>query len=132
MRRLIFGAVAVVTGLLAALGIGLTRRRRGRDEVLPVEPAPALAADASVEADFGATGQPAEVDPPTPPKRKPRVRRKRAKAAEPEAAMSTAAAEPAAEPEAAEAAQATTQATTEAAQATTEATAETTEPPAEA
>ncbi len=88
MRRFIIGTVALVTGLLAAGGIALTtRRRRDRDEVLPLEAAPPLGAGepeeiahASVEADFGPTVAVAEADAPVAPKRK-RVRRKPAKAA---------------------------------------------------
>jgi len=87
MRRFIIGAVALVTGLLAAGGVALTtRRRRDRDEVLPLDAAPPLAAGepeeiahASVEADFGSTVAAAEAEAPVAPKRK-RPRRKPAKA----------------------------------------------------
>lgn len=86
MRRLIIGAIALVTGLLAAGGVALTtRRRRNRDEILPLDATPPLgtggSADshASVEADFGPVGAPAEPETPAPAKRK-RVRRKPAKA----------------------------------------------------
>jgi hypothetical protein len=90
MRRLILGAVALITGLLAAGGIAMARRRGDRDEILELDPAPPLGAgesgattDASVEADFGPVGEPAEAveTPPEPKKRKPRVRRKPAKTA---------------------------------------------------
>lgn len=92
MRRFIIGAVALVTGLLAAGGVALTtRRRRDRDEVLPLDVAPPLGAGepediahASVEADFGSTVAAAEAEVPVAPKRK-RVRRKPAKAATAEA-----------------------------------------------
>jgi len=92
MRRFMIGAVALVTGLLAAGGVALTtRRRRNRDEVLQLDAAPPLAAGepdeiahASVEADFGPTvASAAEV--PVAPKRK-RVRRKPAKVAKEDAA----------------------------------------------
>ena len=89
MRRLILGAVALITGLLAAGGIAMARRRGDRDEILELDPAPPLGAgesgattDASVEADFGPVGEPAEAEvAPEPKKRKPRVRRKPAKPA---------------------------------------------------
>jgi hypothetical protein len=90
MRRLILGAVALITGLLAAGGIAMARRRGDRDEILELDPAPPLGAgesgattDASVEADFGPVGEPAGAveTPPEPKKRKPRVRRKPAKTA---------------------------------------------------
>ncbi len=92
MRQFIIGAVAIVTGLLAAGGVALTtRRRRDRDEVLPLEVAPPLGAGepediahASVEADFGPTVAAAEAETPVAPKRK-RVRRKPAKATTEEA-----------------------------------------------
>ena len=43
MRRFMIGAVALVTGLLAAGGVALTtRRRRNRDEVLQLDAAPPL------------------------------------------------------------------------------------------
>lgn len=79
MRRLIIGAVALASGALAALGVGLgVRRRRGRhDDVLLLDPVPPLSAAAapvpeaevaSVEADFGAV----EAAGPAPKRRRPR------------------------------------------------------------
>jgi hypothetical protein len=79
MRRLIIGAVALASGALAALGVGLgVRRRRGRhDDVLPLDPVPLLSAVAapaaeaevaSIEADFGAV----EAASPAPKRRRPR------------------------------------------------------------
>jgi hypothetical protein len=69
MGRLIIGATAIVTGLAAAVGgVVLRRRRAKRDDVLPLDPAPPLGSSApaqdpdeapSIEADFG------QVDPPT-------------------------------------------------------------------
>ena len=47
MRRLIFGAVALVTGILAAGGLALRRRRGRRDDMLPLEPSPPLASTAA-------------------------------------------------------------------------------------
>jgi hypothetical protein len=96
MRRLIFGAVALVTGLLAAVGVALTRRHRNRDEVLELDPAPPFGSgesgattDASVEADFGPVGEPAEPEAPARPKRRARPRRKPAKAVSTESADGT-------------------------------------------
>lgn len=81
MRRLILGATAIVTGLVAALGMVVRRRRAQRDDVLPLDPAPPLmstrpatrepAVAPSIEADFGSAA-----DPPAAAKRKPRARRK--------------------------------------------------------
>ncbi len=82
MRRLIIGAVALASGALAALGVGLgVRRRRGRhDDVLTLDPVPPLsgvaapaaeAEVASIEADFGAV----EAASPAPKRR--RARRKK-------------------------------------------------------
>ena len=81
MRRLIIGATAIVTGLAAALGVVVRRRRGRRDDVLPLDPAPPLGSNApashepvaapSIEAGFGSVG-----DPPAAAKRKPRARRK--------------------------------------------------------
>ena len=81
MRRLIFGATAIVTGLVAALGMVVRRRRAQHDDVLPLDPAPPLmssrpaarepAVAPSIEADFGSAA-----DPPAAAKRKPRARRK--------------------------------------------------------
>ncbi len=44
MQRRMFGAAALVTGLVAGLGmaIGVRRRRSHRDELLPIDPAPPL------------------------------------------------------------------------------------------
>jgi hypothetical protein len=42
MRRLIIGAMALVTGVVAAVGLAVRRRRGRRDDVLPLEPAPPL------------------------------------------------------------------------------------------
>lgn len=47
MRRIIFGAVALVAAALAAVGIAGRRRRVRVDEWLPVEPAPPIGATAS-------------------------------------------------------------------------------------
>ena len=46
MQRRMFGAAALVTGLVAGLGmaIGVRRRRAHRDELLPIDPAPPLSA----------------------------------------------------------------------------------------
>ena len=87
MRRLILGAVALITGLLAAGGIAMARRRGDRDEILELDPAPPLGTgesgattDASVEADFGPVGEPAET---TPEPKKPLPRPKRPPARKP-------------------------------------------------
>jgi hypothetical protein len=79
MRRLIIGATAIVTGLMAAVGV-VVRRRRARNDVLPLDPAPPLGSSAlashapvaapSIEA-VGPVG-----DAPAAAKRKPRPRRK--------------------------------------------------------
>ena len=80
MRRLIFGATAIVTGLVATLGMVVRRRRARRDDVLPLDPAPPLGSHLaahepppapSIEADFGPVDE-----PPSSPKRKPRAPRK--------------------------------------------------------
>ena len=81
MRRLIIGAMALATGALGALGVGLgVRRLRGRhDDVLLLDPVPPLSAGApaaeaevaSIEADFGAV----EVASSAPKRRRPRRRK---------------------------------------------------------
>ena len=81
MRRLIIGATAIVTGLAAALGVLVRRRRGRRDDVLPLDPAPPLGSNApashepvaapSIEAGLGPVG-----DSPAAAKRKPPARRK--------------------------------------------------------
>jgi ribonuclease E len=85
MRRLIIGAMALGTGVAAAIGLAIRRRRGHQDDVLPLEPAPPLlatpqagspeaaaasASAPSVETDFGATAE-----RPVAPKRR-RQRRK--------------------------------------------------------
>jgi hypothetical protein len=79
MRRLIFGAVALVTGLLAAGGIALRRRRGQRDEVLPLDPVPPLASAEAALAAF-ADEEPGTATVGISPK-KPRRRRPRKKPA---------------------------------------------------
>ena len=79
MRRLIIGATAIVTGLMAAVGV-VVRRRRARNDVLPLDPAPPLGSSAlashapvaapSIEA-VGPVG-----DAPAAATRKPGPRRK--------------------------------------------------------
>lgn len=50
MRRVIFGAVALVAAALAAVGIAGRRRRVRGDEWLPVEPAPPIGATGAGDA----------------------------------------------------------------------------------
>jgi hypothetical protein len=95
MRRLIFGAVALVTGLLAAGGLALRRRRGRHDDVLPLDPVPPLASaeaalaafaneQPSVDADSGAVTASVGISPKKPRRRRPR-KKPAAAAAEPEA-----------------------------------------------
>ncbi len=62
MRRVIFGAVALLAAALAAVGITGRRRRVRVDEWLPVEPAPPLGAtgagDAPTPAGDAIAGEP--------------------------------------------------------------------------
>lgn len=80
MRRLIFGATALVTGLVAAVGMVVRRRRAKRDDVLPLDPAPPLGS--STWASHAPAAAPSRkavgpvADPPAGAKRKPRARRK--------------------------------------------------------
>ncbi|MGZ8527346.1 MAG: hypothetical protein ACXWWR_00995 [Candidatus Limnocylindrales bacterium] len=80
MRRLIIGATAIVTGLVAAVGVVVRRRRARRDDVLPLDPAPPLGSSALASHEPVAapsTGAVGPVgDPPAAAKRKPRSRRK--------------------------------------------------------
>lgn len=93
MRRLIIGAMALVTGVAAAIGLTVRRRRGHRDDFLPLEPAPPLLATPqagsteaaaapgpvpSMEADFGSTAEP----PVAPKRRRPRRKPAGAKASE--------------------------------------------------
>jgi hypothetical protein len=95
MRRLIFGAMALVTGVAAAIGLAVRRRRGHRDESLPLEPAPPLLATpgvapaeagaapvASMEADLGAAAGLSVA----PRRRRPRPKPAGAKASEGNAA----------------------------------------------
>lgn len=50
MRRVIFGAIALVAAALAAVGIAGRRRRVRADEWLPVEPAPPIGATGAGDA----------------------------------------------------------------------------------
>lgn len=105
MGRLIIGATAIVTGIAAAVGgVVLRRRRASRDDVLPLDPAPPLGSSVpatqdpdeapSIEADFGQVDPPTDgADSPGAVTRKPRAPRKTAastRATKSKAAKSTA------------------------------------------
>jgi hypothetical protein len=79
-------AAAVVTGLAAAIGLAVRRRRGRRDELLPIDPAPPLASaeaavaafaeeEPSVAADFGPVTATVGISA-TKPKRRSRPRKK--------------------------------------------------------
>ncbi len=86
MGRLIIGATAIVTGLVAALGVVVRRRRNRPDDVLPLDPAPPLRSSAraaevageppSIEADFGQLDPPESAPASAAAARKPRAPRK--------------------------------------------------------
>lgn len=86
MGRLIIGATAIVTGVAAALGMVVRRRRARRDDALPLDPAVPIGGSASahepaassIQADFGPVSDPessATGSSSTAP-RKPRAPRK--------------------------------------------------------